>query len=73
MLAYRGFNISENVGMLQARLHIPAFTKGKSQLDAMEVKDTRTLANVCIHIERVIGLVRQKYIILKGSLPVECH
>ncbi len=60
VLADRGFNISESVRMLQARLHIPAFTKGKSQLDAMEVEDTRTLANVRIHVERVIGLVRQK-------------
>ncbi len=71
VLADRGFNISDSVGMLQARLHIPAFTKGKSQLDALEVENTRTLANVRIHVERVIGLVRQKYAILKGTLPVE--
>ncbi len=37
----------------------------------MQWKWNRTLANVRIHVERVIGLVRQKYIILKGSLPVE--
>jgi len=37
----------------------------------LEVENTRTLANVRIHVERVIGLVRQKYAILKGTLPVE--
>ena len=38
ILADRGFNIAESVGTMQARLHIPAFTKGKSQLSALEVK-----------------------------------
>lgn len=41
VLADRGFDIKESVGMMQARLHIPAFTKGKSQLSAMEVTETR--------------------------------
>ena len=44
--------------MRQARLHIPAFTKGKDQLSAIEVHETRTTANVRIHVERVIGCVR---------------
>lgn len=37
VLADRGFDISESVGVMQARLHIPAFTKGKDQLSALEV------------------------------------
>ena len=61
VLADRGFDISDSVGMMQASLSIPAFTKGKSQLSAMEVEETRTISNVRIHIERVIGNVRQKY------------
>ena len=32
VLADRGFNISDSVGIMQATLHIPAFTKGKDQL-----------------------------------------
>ena len=71
VLADRGFDISESVGMMQATLHIPAFTKGKSQLSALEVENTRTIANVRIHIERVIGCVRQKYSILQGTLPID--
>ena len=68
VLADRGFDISESVGMMQATLRIPAFTKGKSQLSALEVENTCTIANVRIHIERVIGCVRQKYSILQGTL-----
>lgn len=71
MLADRGFNISESVGFYCARLHVPAFTKGKKQLSAEEVLSTRKLANVRIHVERVIGLIRNKFKILKGTLPIE--
>ena len=70
VLADRGFDIGDSVGMMQARLHIPAFTKGKSQLSAMEVQETREIANVRIHVERVIGNVRQKYSILQSTLPI---
>ena len=57
--------------MMQASLHIPAFTKGKSQPSAMEVTETRTIANVRIHIERVIGSVRQKYSLLQSTLHID--
>ena len=69
LLADRGFDIAESVEMMQASLLIPAFTKGKAQLSALEVENTRTIANVSIHIEHVIGSVRQKYSILQGTLP----
>ncbi len=71
VLADRGFNISDDVAMMQAKLHLPAFTRGKKQLNAMEVESTRSIANVRIHVERVIGVVRQKYRILTGTLPLE--
>lgn len=32
VLANRGFTIEDSVAVMQAKLHIPAFTKGKSQL-----------------------------------------
>ena len=70
VLADRGFDISDSVGILQAKLHIPAFTRGKSQLSALEVEETCSIANVMIHVERIIGLVRQKYTILRGTLPI---
>ena len=54
---------------MQARLHIPSFTKGKDQLTASEVEETCAIANVRIHVEQVIGAVRQRYTILQGTLP----
>ena len=70
VLADRGFDIAESVGSMQAKLHIPAFTKGKTQLSAVEVEETRKIANVRIHVERVIGAVRQRFPILQSTLPI---
>ena len=70
VLADCDFDITDSVGTMQATLHIPAFTKGKSQLPAAEVEQTRTIANVRIHVERVIGSVRQRFSILQSTLPI---
>ena len=70
ILADRGFDIADSVGVMKAQLNIPAFTKGKNQLSALEIEETRTIANVRIHVERVIGNVRQKYPILQNTLPI---
>ena len=71
VMADRGFTISESVGLKQAELAIPAFTKGKAQLDPIDVEKTRGIASVRIHVERVIGLLRNKYTILEGTLPTD--
>ena len=47
VLADRGFDISDSVGLMQATLHIPAFTKGKGQLSALEVHETSKRENSC--------------------------
>ena len=67
----RGFTVSESVGLKQAKLVIPAFTKGKSQLDPVDVEKTQGIASICIRVERVIGLLRRKYTILEGTLPTD--
>ena len=50
---------------------MPAFTRGKDQLTALDVEESRSVSNVRIHVERVIGTVRQKYMILGGPLPID--
>ncbi len=71
ILADRGFDIKDSIGLYSATLSIPAFTKGKKQLEAIDVEQTRTIANVRIHVERVIGNIRKKYKILGNSQPVD--
>ncbi|KAL9962200.1 hypothetical protein ACROYT_G031282 [Oculina patagonica] len=71
VLADRGFTIQESLMFRQALLAIPAFTRGKDQLDPVDIEATRGIANVRIHVERVIGLLRRKYTILSGTLPID--
>lgn len=70
VLADRSFDIQENVGMLCAEVKVPAFIKGMSQLDAKNVEETRKIAHLRIHVERVIGNVSQKYKVLSGTMPI---
>ena len=71
VLADRGFTVQESVGLYCAELKIPAFTRGKSQLEQKLVDQTREIATVRIHVERVIGLLRNKFTILQGILPIK--
>ena len=71
ILADRGFDIQESVGLLCATLKMPAFTKGKCQLRGIEVEQTRHIANVRIHVERVIGNIRQKFSLLSATQPID--
>ncbi|XP_053176090.1 uncharacterized protein LOC128359792 [Scomber japonicus] len=70
VLADQGFDIKESVGMVCAEVKTPAFTKGQRQLDAKDVEETRSLAHLRIHVERVIGVVRNKYKILSSKIPI---
>ena len=71
VLADRGFNIQESVGLYMATITIPASMKNKKQLTGVEVEQTRNIANVRIHVERIIGNIRKKYTFLSKSQPVD--
>ena len=58
------------VASCSAELVIPAFTKVKPQLQAKDVETTRKIANVRIHVERVIGHFKKRYQILDDPLPI---
>ena len=68
VLADRGFLIQDELATRGAVLTIPSFTKGKQQLSA-EVARSRKIANVRIHVERVIGRLRT-YKILNSTIPI---
>ena len=71
ILADRGFDLNDTMGFYAATIKIPAFTKGKKQLDPIDVEQTRSIANVRIHVERVIGNIRKKYQILQSTQPID--
>ena len=60
---------AESVGLNQAKLVIPACTKGKSHLHPVEKKKNRGIASVQIHVERTMGLLWHRYTILEGTIP----
>ena len=69
-MADRGFLCQDYASLVMAEVKTPPFTKGKRQLEKKEVDWSRELSAVRIHIERVIGVVKQKYTILQGVLPL---
>ena len=71
ILADWGFTLRDDFAAgASAELLIPAFTRGKSQLSAREVEVSWKIGSVRIHIERVIGLLKSRYTILQGILPL---
>lgn len=70
LLADRGFTVQDSVGLHCAELITPPFTRGKKQLEKREIEHAREISRVRIHVEIVIGLLRQKYSILSSTLPV---
>ena len=71
ILADRGFTISDDIALFGDKLKVLAFFRGKQQLSQREVETSHQLARVRIHVECIIGLMKNKYTILKGPLPVQ--
>lgn len=58
VMADRGFLIDEYLAKKKVKLNIPPFMGGKSQLSPREEEETRRIASVRIHVERVIQRVK---------------
>ena len=69
IMADRGFTIKDQLYKLSISLNIPPFLKGQKQLTAEEVKEGRQIASLRIHVERIIGRVKN-FSILRGTLPI---
>ena len=70
VLGDRGFTIEEDVAVYGAKLEIPSFTRGKRQLSQREVETSQQLSAIRIHVERIIGLLKKQFTILKGPISV---
>ncbi len=70
ILADRGFTCGDYASLALAEVKTPPFTRGKKQLEKKEIDWSRELSIVRIHVERVIGVLKQKFTILQSTLPI---
>ena len=72
ILADRGFLLHDDFATVcLAELLTPSFTKNKKQLSASDIETSRSISSVRIHVERIIGLMKNKFDILKGPLSIK--
>ena len=70
IMADRGFTIKNMLSPLGIKLDIPPFMEGRAKLPAAEVSaGRRIIASLRIHVERVIGWIKN-FTILKGTVPL---
>lgn len=69
VLADRGFTVREELMIRGAELVMPPAAKGKAQMTAADVAKTKKIANVRIHVERVIQRIK-KFRILSQVIPI---
>ena len=69
VLADRGFTIEEEWATYGATLKIPHFTGEKVQMSAKEIEKSRKISIVRIHVERVIGRMKD-FRIMQSIIPI---
>ena len=68
VLADRGFTVQAAAGTRYAEMVMPEVTRGNKQLQGRAVEHSRKMSHVRIHVERITGVLRQKYVILEGTI-----
>ena len=59
------------VAIWGAKLTIPALIYSReAQLSREEVEQSHQKEKVCIHVERIIGVMKNRYTILQSQLPL---
>ncbi|KAJ8375618.1 hypothetical protein SKAU_G00061980 [Synaphobranchus kaupii] len=71
ILADHGFTLKDDFALIGATLLTPAFKCGRKQLPGRDVEESRVKSNIQIHIERVIGVLKGRFHILDGPLPLQ--
>jgi hypothetical protein len=71
ILADRGFMLQDDFAVqCSAQLIILSFTRGKKELQAKDVEKSCKMSRIRVHIERVIGVLKRRFHILQGVLPI---
>ena len=77
IMADRGFNIRDLLLDRKATLNIPPFTRktslgNKKKLNVAEIKQTRKIAKLRIHVERAIERMKN-FTMLSNTIPLACN
>jgi len=70
IIADRGFTCDDYAHMALTKVKTPPFTKSRKQLEKVQVDWSRELSVVRIHVEKVTGVLKQKYTILQSVIPI---
>lgn len=70
VMADRGFLIEDLLAPLNASIAYPAFKKKNQQLEPLDAVHSKELSSLRIHVERLIGSLRQKFLILTDIIPI---
>ena len=70
MLTDRGFTCQDHVGIAMAEVKTPPFTRGKQQLEKVEINWSRELSLLTIRVERLIRTLKTKILILQNVIPI---
>lgn len=65
------FTLKGSFSIRGAELQHPAFVFKQQQLHPIQLEQTRNLANVLIHVERVIGLLKNKFIYSSKDISLQ--
>ncbi len=71
VLADRGFLVESELKKRGVKLTTPSFLGRRSRLTRKETAFSRRVSNVRIHVERVIGRLRENYKILTDRVPIQ--
>uniref|UniRef100_A0A146UYI6 Uncharacterized LOC105939542 n=1 Tax=Fundulus heteroclitus TaxID=8078 RepID=A0A146UYI6_FUNHE len=70
LLADRGFSVADEDGLMCSQLKPPGFTRGRARMRPKWPAETQQRAQLRVHVEKVVGLVRDTYSILQHALPM---
>ncbi|XP_062851506.1 uncharacterized protein LOC134314741 [Trichomycterus rosablanca] len=69
VLSDRGFSIKDDMGVICAEVKISTFSKG-SVLEDKDVEKTQDLAQLKMHLEKVVGNIHNKFTMLHNTVPI---
>jgi hypothetical protein len=77
IMADRGFTIRDLLTLKKATLNMPPFTRkctfgNKKKLDVTEIRQTRSIAKLRIHVERAIERLKN-FNMLSHTIPSNCN